>query len=335
MLHDTPERPRSKSAGPTLAPAARAALPYRGAFGAPRPAALGELALPPGAMPARFGLRPLKAWRYVGVFCPQLMICVAAVRIGRARQSFWAVWDRQAKELHQRTSLGSGGVALSAGSAQVHAGRVAISLTLTETAGIETVCPSGPAYAWTRKQGGIQARGTFHGPDGRVHEIDGLAVVDDTAGYYQRHTRWRWSAGVGSGRDGRGWPGTWSTGSTTRPPAASGRCGSTAGRTEVAPVRFAADLSEVGELRFDSEATRERGQNLVLVRSRYRQPFGTFRGRLPGWLGAGSGARRDGGARRVVVMRLSRRGAGGATRPAAAWSASHRSAHATAAPPRR
>ncbi len=281
MLHDTPERPRSKSAGPTLAPAARAALPYRGAFGAPRPAALGELALPPGAMPARFGLRPLKAWRYVGVFCPQLMICVAAVRIGRARQSFWAVWDRQAKELHQRTSLGSGGVALSAGSAQVHAGRVAISLTLTETAGIETVCPSGPAYAWTRKQGGIQARGTFHGPDGRVHEIDGLAVVDDTAGYYQRHTRWRWSAGVGSGRDGRAL--AWNLVDGVNDPATgSERTVWVDGRpTEVAPVRFAADLSEVGELRFDSEATREHSQNLVVVRSRYRQPFGTFRGRLP------------------------------------------------------
>ena len=42
-------------------------------------------------MPARLGTRPLKAWRYIGVFGPELMICVAAVRIGPARQSFWAV----------------------------------------------------------------------------------------------------------------------------------------------------------------------------------------------------------------------------------------------------
>ncbi len=30
------------------------------------------------------------------------------------------------------------------------------------------------------------------------------------------------------------------------------------------------------------EATRERQENLLLVRSAYRQPFGTFSGELPG-----------------------------------------------------
>jgi hypothetical protein len=39
------------------------ALPYRGTFGQPRPAALCGLALPPAPMPGRDGLRPLKAWR--------------------------------------------------------------------------------------------------------------------------------------------------------------------------------------------------------------------------------------------------------------------------------
>ena len=39
--------------------------------------------------------------------------------------------------------------------------------------------------------------------------------------------------------------------------------------------------TRVGELRFHAEATREHRQNLVLVRSRYRQPFGTFSGALP------------------------------------------------------
>ena len=45
-------------------------------------------------MPARHGLRALKAWRYVGVYGPELMICMASVRVGPARQAFWAVWDR-------------------------------------------------------------------------------------------------------------------------------------------------------------------------------------------------------------------------------------------------
>ncbi len=46
--------------------------------------------------------------------------------------------------------------------------------------------------------------------------------------------------------------------------------------------QFMPDLAGVDELRFDPEATRERVDNLLLVRSRYRQPFGAFSGQLPG-----------------------------------------------------
>ena len=35
--------------------------------------------------------RPLKRWRWVGVFSEELMVCAAQVRIGPARQSFWAL----------------------------------------------------------------------------------------------------------------------------------------------------------------------------------------------------------------------------------------------------
>jgi hypothetical protein len=52
--------------------------------------------------------------------------------------------------------------------------------------------------------------------------------------------------------------------------------------SEAPAVRFAADLSTVGELSFAAEATRERRENRLLVRSTYRQPFGTFSGVLPG-----------------------------------------------------
>jgi len=38
----------------------------------------------------------------------------------------------------------------------------------------------------------------------------------------------------------------------------------------------------VDQLRFDAAAGRRRRDNLVLVRSSYRQPFGTFAGALPG-----------------------------------------------------
>jgi hypothetical protein len=56
---------------------------------------------------------------------------------------------------------------------------------------------------------------------------------------------------------------------------------------EVAPVRFAPDLSAItgkdGEpLRFEAQAERSRNDNLLVFRSRYRQPFGRFSGTLPG-----------------------------------------------------
>ena len=49
-------------------------------------------------MPLRMmhGGRPLKRWRYVGLFGEQLMACAALVQVGPARQSFWALYERGA-----------------------------------------------------------------------------------------------------------------------------------------------------------------------------------------------------------------------------------------------
>jgi hypothetical protein len=254
--------------------------PYRGTFGAPRPAALAALPLPPAPMPARDGLRPLKAWRYVGVYGPELMVCAGAVRIGRARQAFWAVWDRKRGRLHERTGMGRGRVRLEPGRARVLEPGVQIDLSLRETAGVETVCPT-PAgsYAWTRRQGGIDAHGTI-AIDGQPRMFEARAVIDDTAAYYDRHTRWRWSAGVGHAADGR--PLAWNLLSGVNdPPANSERTVWVGGEArEPGPCTFAPDPTAVDGLRFDPEAVRERNDNLLLVRSRYRQPFGTFSGRL-------------------------------------------------------
>jgi hypothetical protein len=256
-------------------------MPYRGRFGDERPGRLDGLALPPGPMPARDGLRPLKAWRYVGVFGAELMVCVATVRIGLARQAFWAVWDRTHGRLHERTTLGRGGVRLAYGRVLVIDGDVALDLVLEENAGIETVCRSGRSYGWTRKQGGIRARGTIE-LDGVRHRIDARAVIDDTAAYYQRHTSWHWSAGVGRSRAGQAL--AWNLVSGVNDPAsASERTVWVDGEpAEAPPSSFAPDLSRVDELRFSAEAVRERRENRLVLRSSYRQPFGTFSGTLPG-----------------------------------------------------
>jgi Protein of unknown function (DUF2804) len=256
-------------------------LPYRGTFGQPRPGPLDSLRLPPGPMPSHDGLRPLKAWRYVGVYGPELMLCVGAARIGRARQSFWAVWDRAAQVLHEHTALGRGAVALESTRVRVRNRRVQLDIELDETAGIETVCPTGKSYAWTRKQLGIKATGMI-AIDGEPRTIDARAVIDDTAAYYERHTSWRWSAGVGTARDGR--PVAWNlVKGVNDPPHNSERTVLLGGEAqEPPPSEFAADLTRVDGLTFQPEATRERRDNMLVIASSYRQPFGTFSGSLPG-----------------------------------------------------
>lgn len=251
-------------------------------------------------MPSHVGGRPLKAWRYVGVYGPEVMLCLAAVRIGRARQSFWAVWDRAAGVLHQRTSIGGGptggaGLTLRMGGATLRTSELTLELTLAETAGIETVCPTAAAYAWTRKQGGITASGTIRTATGRMIKVDGRAIIDDTAAYYDRHTRWRWSAGVGVARGGA--PVAWNlVDGVNDPPSRSERTVWVDGVAhEPGPVTFADGLGGVDALRFHAEAIRAQRQNLLVIRSRYRQPFGMFSGRLPGGpeLAAGYGVMED------------------------------------------
>jgi len=229
---------------------------HRGPYGIIRPAAFDRLPLPPVRMPAWRGSRPLKRWRYVGVYGPELMLCVGHARIGPGR-------------------------------VLVVADGVEIDLTLDEVDGVETICPNGSAYAWTRKQGGVRAHGTVV-LNGVVRELDAFAVIDDSAGYHARNTAWRWSAGVGRAEDGRSL--AWNlVAGINDPPRESERTVWLGGvPVEVGPAaQFAEDLGTVEtedgvDLRFSSEAIRERRDNLLLVRSAYRQPFGTFSGVLPG-----------------------------------------------------
>jgi hypothetical protein len=232
-------------------------------------------------MPPRVGLRPLKAWRYVGVFGPDLMLCAAVVRIGPARQSFYAVWDRLGARLFERTAIGRGPVTMRPGAVRVLDRDVQLTLTLDEHAGIEAVCLSGDGYAWTRKQGGIEARGRI-ALAGEPRPFAARALIDDTAAYYERHTCWRWSAGVGTSVDGRRVAWNLVDGVNDPPRESERTVWVDGGPSEPAPSTFAADLSRVDGLDFHAEAERRRADNLLLIRSSYRQPFGTFSGTLPG-----------------------------------------------------
>jgi hypothetical protein len=274
-------------------------LPWRGgAASADRPR---NLALPPVAMPLLRGGRPLKRWRYVGVFGERVMVCVGYARVLGVPQAWWAVWDRSRGVLSDRTLFvrPARGVAFSRGRVRVHDRDVTIEVVLDEGPGVETVCSHGSQYVWTRKQAGVAAHGVVRVGREAI-PVDALAVIDDTAGYHARETAWRWSAGVGSAVDGRvvGWN---LVEGVNDPPRCSERSVWIDGvARELGPVTFApalesVEFSEGGELRFAAEATRERHDDLVIARSDYVQPFGTFAGVLPDGveLAAGFGVMED------------------------------------------
>jgi Protein of unknown function (DUF2804) len=248
-------------------------------------------------MPLFRGTRPLKRWRYVAVFCEELAACAAVVRVGPARQSFWAVLSRgEHPTLRERThTLAHRGVVeLAPGRLRVRDGGVALDVVFEEGAGVQAVCAHGAGYVWTRKQAGVRAHVTVALDGGPPRAVEALAVLDDTAGYHARVTEWRWAAGVGV--DPVGTPLAFNlVEGVNDPPTGSERTVWVAGEPhEVAPVTFAADLTTVtaadgSELRFTAEAQRSRRENLVVVRSEYRAPFGTFSGALPGGIALAHG----------------------------------------------
>ena len=130
-------------------------LPHRG----PGVRRLG-LAIPPEPMPLFRRGRPLKRWRYVGVFGPELMLCAARARVGPMTQGWWAVAE-PGRPLVGRTAFGGGGVSFEGARVLAGRGDVRIDLTLEEGEGVESVSQSGrDGYIWTRKQAGVSARGS-------------------------------------------------------------------------------------------------------------------------------------------------------------------------------
>lgn len=245
--------------------------------------------VPPARMALFRGGRPLKRWRCIAAFSDELVLCAGSAQIGPLRSSWWAVWDRTRSELLERTRIGRGGAARfgAGGRLVVRDRRATIELDVDEGAAVVSLNAHGEQYVWTRKQAARPARGRIAIGE-RTVDFDGLAIVDDTAGYHARSTEWWWSAGVGHGPGGS--PVGWNlvTGVNDGPHASERSIWSAAGAGEVGPVRFDADLlsvafAEGGALTFKEEAVRARQDGLLLIlRSDYRQPFGSYAGSLPG-----------------------------------------------------
>ena len=245
------------------------------------------LAIPPARMPRLQGARPLKRWRYVGYYAADLMLCVGDARIGPVPQRWWAVAEPDGT-LRERTTIGRGGVELRRSEVHVQTDDVRIDLRLSEAGGVEVLSPAGDSYVWTRKQALVPVSGTVE-VMGRRRAIEGVAFIDDSAGYHPRHTSWMWSAGNGRTIDGRAVAWNLVTGIHDSAGASERTIWVDGASHEVNPVEFAADLSSItfangSQLRFSEWSARGEKTNLLLLRSDYRQPFGAFAGVLPGGL---------------------------------------------------
>lgn len=230
--------------------------PYRGP-GPDRPA---DLPLPPERAPLLRHWRLHEGWCYVGVWSETVSVCAVRVRDGAHR----------------------------------------LDLVLEEgpVTAFEVVTPVGRSWTWTREQA-VRAHGTAV-LRGRHVPVDGVALVDDDDGYHPRRTHWWWSGGTAQLDDGR--TATWSiiVGLDDQPPHRENTLWLDGRPQPLGPVTFAPDLSRVTfddgtALTFTAESERASLVDLLVIRSAYRQPFGTFTGTLPGGLVVrrGSGVMED------------------------------------------
>ena len=236
-------------------------LPWRGAANPP---------LDVDGLPLFRRLRPLKRWRYLGVYGADFQLCVGVARIAVATQSFWAVHNRSTGEFRDRA------VPWSSVDFDERSVRFPGVNLVYEAAGdpVEVVSLHGRFPIWTRKTP-VRVTGTVDGVD-----FTSRGLVDESAGHHARVTQWMWSAGCGVSDTGAEI--TWNLvdGVHDSPTNSERTVWIDGVPQEVEPVEFAADLSRVGELSFTPEAERSRHDRLILIDSQYRQPFGTFTGRV-------------------------------------------------------
>lgn len=238
-------------------------LPWRGPANPP---------IEPERLPLFRGLRPRKNWRYLGVYGPEAQLCVGIARIGGAYQAFWAVHNRTADTFRDKAAMWP-----IARFDETTARFDGVDIGYTRAGDpVEVVSRHGKHPIWTRKTP-VRVTGTVDGID-----IDSPGLVDESAGHHARVTQWLWSAGCGTSESGEQI--TWNLvdGVHDSPNNSERTVWIDGVPKEVAPVEFAEDLSRVGELEFHSETERSRHDRMILIDSKYRQPFGTFTGSIGG-----------------------------------------------------
>jgi hypothetical protein len=243
------------------------------------------LPVPPARMALLRGGRPLKRWRYLGLYGEDVMLCAANVRVGGLPQAFWATWDR--RELREKTVFRPGAVTLGDDAARFGDAELALE---PDGDAMEVTSRHGDSYIWTRKRP-VRASGTV---GGRRVELRGL--IDDSAGYHARRTDWRWCAGVGETPEGRALAFNVVVGVHDAAVGSERTLWVDGAARELPPATFDEDLGAVrfgdgdaSVLAFAEEARRARADDFKLFASDYVQPFGTFSGTLPGGVAVARG----------------------------------------------
>lgn len=226
------------------------------------------------------GGRPLKRWRWVGAFTDEVMLCAAEANIAGVPVSWWAIWDRQARTMAERTRKGRPEAVVGESSVAVDSPPYRLRLDVGRGSAVETISLHGAQPIWTRKTP-VEVTGEVRMGERRIVLTGARGLMDESAGYHARHTEWKWSTGVGATADGT--PVTWNlvTGLHDADEASERTVWIGDTPHHVAPQPFADDLAAVGALSFDAESTRAHRENRLILASDYEQPFGTFEGSLP------------------------------------------------------
>jgi hypothetical protein len=303
----------------TLSPAPRAFVdpatgaPAFGSYTGPLPPIdLGGIALVDRALRR-------KKWFYVAVASDEVWVSLAIVRMGYATSAFAFVFDVPARRmLVDRTVLGppraaeivddphaSGMVARFAfGRSKLALERrgtsceltvrladVAIDVFFDESTAppsVAAIAQLGPdLVSATEKRALAKVRGSVVAAGRRISLDGGMAGYDYTHGLMPRNTRWKWAFAMGRAKDGAPIAFNVVQGFVGEDECAAFRS------DRVFPIRepridFDVDHPERPwrlvangvDLTFDVGAVHEQRTNIVLVRSRFLQPVGTFSGTL-------------------------------------------------------
>jgi hypothetical protein len=256
----------------------------------------------------------LRRWSYVAAADDEVAAGAAVVDLGYTVASFlWICRDGQVSQWERKglpgrhgrvpTTAAGGEAWFRAGRDEVRVGpdgtlhaavghhgqRLAVDLAVRpDTPALIVVPTAGGGWNATQKVAGESATGTVTTP-AWSHELSGSAWRDYTVGRQDRDTRWRWAAGAGRTDDGRVGINV-STGMNEHAP------GENLVWWDGTPYALPLDrLEPVGafdgawvlsgegwSLDFQPDGVRAADENLLIVRSRYVQPIGTFRGSLPG-----------------------------------------------------